>query len=211
MADFLPSPRPLLVAGLLLLGTVAGRADEPAAINPFGPHTQGREDAVPGYLELSDGSIHAGHLYLTRDARLKVFDEAQQRFREVPLQVIQRIDCRVQKEWLEKEWRFKENANDEKVYTGHSYPVREYVHTFTLHDGRTIRGPLSGVVSVEPEPGAEPERFLLHKRDKGEVDEPLNALLYVRSIHLGDEALDEGKQKAAEKAKKKGQRARRSQ
>lgn len=200
---------PLLVAGLLLLGTVTAGADEPPAINPFGSRPQGREDAVPGYLELSDGSIHAGRLYLTRDARLRIFYEAQQRFREVPLQAIRQIDCFVQKEWLEKEWRFKENANDQKVYTGRSYPAREYVHTITLHDGRTIRGPLSGIVYVEAEPGAEPERYLLHKRDKGEPDETLGSLLYVRSIHLGDKALDEGRQKAAEKAKKRGQGARR--
>jgi hypothetical protein len=185
----------LVVAGAALLPT-AVRADGPPAINPFGPRRPVREDALPGYVELSDGTVHPGHLYLTRDARLKVFDEQQQRQREVPLSAVQRIDCAVQKEWLEKEWRFKENANDEKVYTGHSYPVREYRHTITLKDGRTIKGEISGIIYVQPQEG-EAERYLLHKRDKGELDTDLKSLLYVRSVRLGEEALEEGKEKAA--------------
>jgi hypothetical protein len=185
----------LLVAAAALLPAVLG-ADEPPALNPFGPRRPAREDALPGCLELSDGTVHPGHLYLTRDARLKIFDQQQQRQREVPLQTVQRIDCTVRKEWVEKEWRFKENANDEKVYTGHSYPVREYVHTITLKDGRTIKGELSGIVYVQPEEG-EAERYLLHKRDKGELDTDLKSLLYVRSVRLGEEALAEGKEKAA--------------
>jgi hypothetical protein len=185
----------LLLAVAVLL-PAAARADDPPAISPFGPRRPVRDDALPGCLELSDGTVHPGRLYLTRDARLKIFDDQQQRQREVPLTAIKRIDCTVQKEWLEKEWRFKENANDEKVYTGHSYPVREYVHTITLRDGRTIKGELSGIVYVQPEEG-EAERYLLHKRDKGELDTDLKSLLYVRSVRLGEDALEEGKEKAA--------------
>ena len=36
-------------------------AEEPPAINPFKTQPAEREDAVPGYVELSDGSIHPGH------------------------------------------------------------------------------------------------------------------------------------------------------
>ena len=37
-------------------------ADEPPVINPFGPAPTQREDAVPGYVELSDGKICAGQV-----------------------------------------------------------------------------------------------------------------------------------------------------
>ena len=47
---------------------------------------QRREDAVPGYLELSDGTIHPGLLSLTRDARLKIFEEERKQLREIPWQ-----------------------------------------------------------------------------------------------------------------------------
>ena len=109
-----------------------------------------RDDAVPGYIELSDGSIHPGMIYLTRDKRLQIYDEEMQRQREVPLQAVKQIDCTVKKEWMEKEWKFKETTSDEKLYTGRSYPAREYLHTITLNDGRTITGPLSAIVYVQP-------------------------------------------------------------
>jgi hypothetical protein len=179
-----------------------GRGDDPPAINPFGNKPQAREDAWPGYLEMSDGTIHFGQIFLTREHKLKILDQAQNRFREVPLLVVRKIECQVLKEWMEKEWRFKENANDEKVYTGRSYPSREYLYAISLRDGRTIRGPLSAIVYVQGEGKEEAQRFLLHKRDKGELGSELKDLLYVRSVFLGEKALEEGKQKAARGTKK---------
>jgi hypothetical protein len=177
------------------LAAVRG-ADEPPALDPFGPRSQARDDAMPGYLELSDGTVRPGLLYLTREHRLKVFDEKEERQRLIPLQAVRRIHCTVVKEWREKEWRFKENANDEKVFTGRSYPAREYVHVVTLANGKTIRGPLAAIVYVQAEGADEPERFLLHKRDKGEPGTDLKDLVYVRTICLGEKALEEGKRKA---------------
>ncbi len=184
-------------AGLILFP--GARGQEPPALNPFGtPAEQGqrRDDAVPGYLELSDGTIHPGRLYLTRDARLKIFDDERKQFREIPWKAVKRIDGIVVKEWLEEEWRFKENASDEKYSTGRTYPAREYTHKITLQDDRTIRGPLSGIVYVLADPAGEPERHLLHKRDKGEPETSLKSLVYVRSIRLGEKALEEGKRRA---------------
>ena len=159
-------------------------AAEPPAINPFGPtpaeRDSQREDAVPGCIELSDGSIHPGLIYLTRDKRLKIYDEQLERQREIPLRVVKQIDCAVKKEWMEREWKYKETTSDEKMYTGRSYPAREYLHTITLHDGRTITGPLAEIVYLQQpqddsqaaaKGNAEPkvERFLLNKRNKGEA------------------------------------------
>lgn len=175
---------------------------EPPALNPFHSRDESprpREDAQPGYLGLSDGRVRTGELFLTREARLKIFDEARKRHREIPWNVIQRIDCTVLKEWDEPEWRFRENASDEKVLTGRTYPVREYSHQITLRNGQTIRGPLSAIVYVQENPDREPVRYLLHKRDKGEPGTTLKAMVYVRSIHLGEKALEEGKRLEAEK------------
>ncbi len=206
--------RPAL-GGLLVLSMwsfAAARsalAAEPPAINPFGRKPSVREDAVVGYVEMSDGTVHPGHVYLTRDIRLKILDEELQRQREVPLRAVKQIECKVKREWMEKEWKFKELASDEKIYTGRTYPAREYLHTITLGDGRTIAGPLSAIVYLRPydqyvpdEPGAyrtrvQPERYLLNKRNKGEIGEQLESLVYVRLIKLGADALEEGKKKAA--------------
>ena len=152
---------------------------------------------MPGCVETSDGKVHPGQITLTRDARLKIFDEQQKKHREVPLKAIKRIDCTVLKEWVEEEWRFKENASDEKYFTGRTYPSREYTHTITLQNGQKIEGTLSGIVYVRAPSAEDPDRYLLHKRDKGQPGTDLKSLVYVRSIQLGDKALEEGTRKAA--------------
>jgi hypothetical protein len=179
-------------------------SQQPPALNPFGSkqerQDQSRDASLPGYLELSDGTIKPGKLSLTRDSRLKIFDEARKLHREVPLQAIKRIDCTVLKEWVEKEWRFKENASDEKYFTGRAYPVREYTHKITLQNGQTIQGSLSAIVYLQAESAEHRDRFLLHKRDKGELGTDLKSLVYVRSIRLGASAFEEGKRKGAKQS-----------
>ncbi len=199
---------PVLLSAGLLLGTgLISTAQEPPALNPFAPVRTERDDAVPGYLELSDGKVLVGNIYMTRDKRLKLYDEATKRQREIPLRVVKQIECKVLKEWMEKEWKFKELALDEKYYTGKEYPSRECEYTVTLHDGRTITGPLAELFYVKPflyeaqdnrsyQPKAEPQKFLLHKRQKGEVNTTLKTLTYVKLIKLGEEAVEEGKKKA---------------
>lgn len=183
------------VTGIVwMAGILTIHAGEPPTVNPFGPPTAKREDAMPGVVELSDGTVHAGLVYLTRDKRLQIYDRQLQRQREIPLRVIKKIECSIQWEELKKEWRFKEGASDVKLYTGRSYPAREYLHTITLNDGRTITGPLSALIYLKPKPkGAdqqppmEPKRFLLSKRGKGNLGQDLKSLIYVKRITLGGE------------------------
>ena len=194
----------------LVLLPIAGKsmAAEPPIISPFGQAPSVRKDAVPGYIELSDGSVHPGRIYLTRDKRLILHDQTARRQRAIPLQSVGQIDGRVKKEWMEREWRFKEAASAEKVNTGRSYPVREYMYTITLHDGRSLTGGLSAVVYLQPydytpsEQGKyhtqpKTERYILHKRNKGEFDEKLDSLVYVKLIKLGEAALVEGREMVA--------------
>lgn len=181
---------------------------EPPAINPFGMSPTVRDDAVPGYIELSDGKVVAGSIYMTRDKRLKIFDSTLQRQREIPLDRVKQIECIVVSERMEKEWRFKETAADVKEYTGRSYPAREYRHRITLDDGRTIEGPISEVLYVRPEsgqsssqgnqnPSVEPQRFILYKTHKGPIGSDLKSLVYVKTVKLGEEALAEGLKRTA--------------
>jgi len=198
----------ILALGLAVIwtGWTPAAEEEPAAVNPFGSREKTREDSLPGYVELSDGLILPGQVYLTRDTRLQIYDESLQRQREVPLHVIHRMDATVEKEWMEKEWRFKENANDEKVYTGRAYPSRLLAYTISLKDGPKITGPVSGIVYVDSPGGGEPKKFLLNKRQKGTVGTDLPSLVYLRTVELGEEAFRSGQLRASqERAGKKDQ------
>jgi len=207
-----PAPKPRSTAA----------EEEPPAINPFGPVRTEREDAIPGYLEMSDGKVYFGNIYMTRDKRLKLLDNQLERQREIPLRVVKQIECKVEKEWMEKEWRFKEAALDEKVYTGRSYPSRVYTHVVTLQDGRKIAGPLAEILYVQPifdspdtatrDPSSlQAERFMLHKRDKGDIGTDLKSLRYVKLVKLGADALEEGKRKAGKQAKQPAKPSRESE
>ena len=68
----------------------AASAGEPPALNPFGQAPSEREDAVPGYIELSNGTDRAGMIYLTRDKLLQIYDKQLERQREIPLQKIEK-------------------------------------------------------------------------------------------------------------------------
>jgi hypothetical protein len=205
-----------VLAFAVMLGTrPPACADDPP--NPFGKTTSERTDAIPGWLELSDGTAVRGKIYLTRGQGLRIFDQEQERVREIPLAAATEICVSVDKEWIEKEWRFKENASDAKLYTGRTYPARLYRHEIKLKRGGSINGALAGIVYVEPDPptaadpspakgrkasskrqvtppkidGAEQpkrQRLFLHKRDKGEFGQTLEQLVYVKRIVLSGEA-----------------------
>lgn len=187
------------LAGLLAAASLTAplAADDPPPINPFGPRSAERADARPGYAELSDGTILPGQISLTQDARLKIYDRQARRLREVPLRAVQQLQCEVEEEWLEREWRFKENANNEKVYTGRRYPARKYVHTIALANGSQIQGDLSGILYVRMSGRGKPIRLLMHKRDKGPVGAGLESLVYLRRVELGDQALLDGLRRQA--------------
>lgn len=200
--------RALTLAGCVVVWSIAslrGGDDAAEPPNPFGNPQVQRTDAVPGAVYLSDGTVIRGDVYLTRGHNLRIYDASREEYRDIPLRVVSEVTCHVELEWLEREWRFKENGNDEKIYTGRTYPARICTHEIKLTRGDVISGPLSAVVYVTPrvepkqsasDPSAEskaqaPVRFLLHKRDKGDPGEELKDLVYVKRIVLGDAALNE--------------------
>ena len=72
---------------------------------------------------------------------------------------------------------------------------------------RRSKAPSRGSYTSGPIRPPEPERYLLHKRDKGDPGTDLKSLVYVRSIQLGAKALEEGKRKAAGPASRKASAA----
>jgi hypothetical protein len=162
--------------------------------SPLANQAQERKDALPGRVELSNGTKLAGAVYLTQDRSLHLYDPKEEKLHKVALAELNTIESRVLKEWMEPEWRWKENANDEKVYTGKEYPVRELETTLTFKDGKTLTGDCTALLYVRTANGE--SRFILHKRMKGEVDQKLEDLVYVKLVDL---------RKVVEKDKPKGE------
>ena len=95
-------------------------AGQAGPTNPFGSGKQSvrRKDAVPGCIDLSDGTKRPGRIYTTRAKRLKIYNLKRKIYEFVPVPACKRIDVIVEWERMDKEWRFKEAGNPEKVYTG---------------------------------------------------------------------------------------------
>ncbi|GAH98671.1 unnamed protein product, partial [marine sediment metagenome] len=98
---------------------------------PVGPPAR---QARPATVVFSDGSKRSGQVWLTPGKRLKIFERAQEKYREFALADVVRIDVDPEKEVMERVWRWKEHAFDEKVYTGEAYPWRMYVTTLAVRD-----------------------------------------------------------------------------
>ncbi|HUW55037.1 MAG TPA: hypothetical protein VMZ92_00225 [Planctomycetota bacterium] len=137
-------------------------------------------DSVAGHLLLSNGDRVDGHVHLTRDAALKFTDPDRKKLLRIRLDELTHIEQKVITERMEKEWRWLENANDRKVYTGREYPMRELQTVLHLKTGRTLEGPMTALLFVTNENGR--QRFVLHKRQKGKPGEKLSDLLYVKLV-----------------------------
>lgn len=182
--------------------TTQPEADESAATQPESPFAvtpQTRRDLMPGCIELSDGRLLAGTVYTTRDKPWSVFEASSASFRRIPPTIVKRIDAVIIWERDQPEWRWKEGGSDEKVYTGRTYPARKQHYRFTLINGLQITGTVQQPIYVAA--GEQAARFILHERDKGEVGQSLGDVVFVRSVRLGKEALDEAKKQLEERSK----------
>jgi len=137
-------------------------------------------DAVKGFLLLSNGDRVEGDVHLTRDAVLKFYHTEKKALLSVRLAELTHIEQLPTVERMEKEWRWLENANDRKVYTGREYPLRELETILHMKDGRTLKGELAALLFVTNENGR--QRFILHKRQKGESGQKFSELLYVKLV-----------------------------
>ncbi len=146
-----------------------------------------RRDAVPGYIELSDGRKIPGKIYTTRARRLEIFNLERERTEHVPVPAVKEIEAVVEWARIERQWRFKEPGNPEKVYSGRTYPARMLAWRLTLRNDHVITGHILGQPLYVTREG-ETERWVLHKRQKGPIGTELDELLYIRRVVFGKPA-----------------------
>jgi hypothetical protein len=163
-----------------------------------------RKDAVPGYVELSSGLKVPGKIYTTRARRLKIYNLKRETYEYVPVPALKSIEVAVEWERMDKEWRFKEAGNPEKVYTGREYPVRSLAWTLTLRNGHVIRGHVLGQPLYVQRKG-KAEQFILHQREKGTVGQRLADLIYIRRVEFGPEAYNRAVEELEGKAEAPGE------
>jgi len=182
---------------------------ESAPANPFGKPAPGGSDALPGVVELSDGTLLPGLIYLTRGKDVEIFDTAkkgEKKQRRILLAAVRTIETIVEWERMDPEWRFKTAGDPEKVYTGKSYPNRMLSYRVTLGDERVVEGHIAGQpLYVQPSEG-KLRLLVLHKRHKGPVDTKFKDLVYVSRVRLGDQARKKAEKQLQKKAEQEARK-----
>jgi len=141
----------------------------------------------PAALLYSDGTSKKGDVWLTPGVhRLTLFDVTSERNREFEFARVVRIDIEPEREEAERVWRWKENASDEKVYSGASYPWRLFRTVLTVRGARgksmTATGHLDALLYYQGDPKKKPEKIFLHRRHKLDPGRTLADQVYVTAV-----------------------------
>jgi hypothetical protein len=142
-------------------------------------------DARQGTILLSSGGNLHGKIAHTQRKPVRIWVEADKEYQDVQFASIRTIDAKVVWERLEKEWNFKESGSDVKAYSGKTYPAREMQYEITLDNGKTITGAVSEPLYLLTPDGS--VTYILHKRDKGELGQSLDDLVFVKHVDFGEE------------------------
>ncbi len=178
------------------LDRAAPAASQPATAasqgaDPFRKSGPLRDDALPGVIELSDGTLLPGWLYTTRESPYLVFPRSEKRWRRVPLAAVLGVAAVVTQERMELQWRWKAMGEPEKVYTGRKYPFRRLQWRFHLVDDSQVVGDVKGQPLWVERDGETWGPFVLHERMKGEVGATLADLVYVKRVIVSRRLMEE--------------------
>lgn len=155
--------------------------------NPFGRATSRPEYALPGVVVYSNGRKVPGYIWTPSGKEWRVYERASKQFRDVPFDVVKRIEGVVEWERMEDDWRWKEGGMDVKVFTGKTYPNRMTYFSFTLLDDRKIVGNIAQMFFVEL--AGRITRVTLHKRNQGRLGQTLESMPYVKTVLFDAKAM----------------------
>ncbi len=164
------------------------------ASNPFGKTPTRPDYALPGVVIYSNGTKLPGYLWTPSGKAFRVYELTSKQFRDIPFDVVKRIDGLVAWARMEDDWRWKEGGSDVKVYTGKKYPNRMTTYRFTLLDDRTITGQIAQMFFVEL--AGKVGRAVLHKRHQGKIGQTLERMPYVKAVIFDPRAMREAIEEA---------------
>ena len=174
-----------IIGALALTDAMAG-----PGMNPFGPRKQkAPRGAVQGVACMSDGKKYVGMLHLTPGRRLRLFDAKNDEYVDYSLKQLKELKVNVTKSWIEKEWRFKEMGNDQKVYTGKSYARKNFNVTLTFLSGRvtTLEIARGMPIYCRPKDGKKRKQLLLQPYKNGEQGSTLADVVHIDRLVMGEE------------------------
>jgi len=142
------------------------------------------DERTPGRIILSDGTVFEGGIRTTRGKPLRLVEAETGRRLDFQPAEIHSIRVFIESEEQYRVWRWVEDGSREKVYTGESYPKRQYETLVTLKTGQIHLGHLVAVLYVYVEGRAKPKKLFLKQKEQGEIGETLKDIVYVESVEF---------------------------
>ena len=143
-----------------------------------------RQGEAHGTVIYSDGSSITGIIHATGFKPIKIYDGREKKFKHLPLEHIANLKVVITKQEMVREWRFKEESKDEKVYSGKKFPRKDYEVHIALRGGQEHHGTCNGIFYIES--GDEKKRFWLKHYDRGKTDQSLDDLVHVKEIKFAN-------------------------
>ncbi|MFI5379329.1 MAG: hypothetical protein ACHRHE_08530 [Tepidisphaerales bacterium] len=139
-------------------------------------------EARKGVVILSNGEKIRASLSTTREKPVRLWDEKDEKYRDIPFDLIKSAEAKIVWERDEKEWHFIASGSDIKEFTGKTYPARELQYEVTLLNGQKITGGI--VAPIYAQGSGQTLTYVLNKRQKGDVGQTLKQLVYVKKVEL---------------------------
>jgi hypothetical protein len=140
------------------------------------------EDADRAIVTLSSGERVEGRFSLTDGKKLEVFDARLARRVAIDPAEIARVSASIESEKVEQGWMWREESDHEKIRLPFHYPLRKIQTEVTLVSGEVVRGHATCVFYMAVEGTDDPRRLFLLADQKGEKDQRLEDLLYVKEV-----------------------------
>jgi len=208
----------LVASATATTSAAEGEESSPAGRDLFGTRGGAKKPApenapVPAAVTWSDGRKETGKLTFTRGVPLKVYDLKKKEWVDIEIADLAMLEAFPRAENMDREWRWKDYGNDEKVYTGRERPRRWLDHVVQLKGDRRMKVHVKGSVvyfdtipqpdkkeklekdvtgDVPKKPDVKVEskpvrrRLIIRQYDRGGWGDKLEDLVYVKSIEIGE-------------------------
>jgi hypothetical protein len=138
------------------------------------------DEADFAQVVFSNGEKADGEFSLTPGKKLEIFDAGKKKRFSVAADEIVRVSVSVEEEKMEQGWMFREEGLKDKLKLPFKYPLRQLLTDVTLNSGATLHGHCNGVFYLEKD--GDSKHYLLYANQKGEKEQTLNDLVYIKEI-----------------------------
>lgn len=139
-------------------------------------------NARRGTITLNNNTSFKGQIWTTPATPLRVWVDAEKTYRDIDFDSIKKIDVIVDAQTMEDDWRWLKEGSDKKILSGKKYPNVELRYHLTLLNDKSIEGGVVAPIYIDD--GRKPRALALYKKYKGQLDQSLADVAYIKTIEL---------------------------